>query len=179
MKIEHEVTGVRVVRKNTIAETLTSYLNGRFSGAHPYLFLSKLFSRKSLEERLDLSSVLYGPLWKEYEGERAYERTFALVSLDMETDIREFYREVCEAGYYPASISEGLSFALVLSARSIDVDPMFHLGTVLFSREYVEQRLLTKKNGECEIVALYPTTKLKPHYKIAVLKKTREQRFEK
>ena len=179
MKIEYEVKDVEIVRKRTIAEALEARPGGRLLGGLPHLLLSTLSRSRSPDipngER-ELAEILREPLWKECEGERVCKRTLALASLDKGMSMREFYRELNDARYYPASISEGTSYLPVLAARSVRAD-LLHLGTVL-RIEYGEYRLLTKKNNAVELVAIYPATQLKPHYKIVVVKKESTQRLQ-
>ncbi len=179
MKIEHEIKDVGIVRGRSIAEALAARAGSRFFGGLPHLLLNTLSRNKppnvSAEER-ELAEVLHEPLWKEYEGERICKRTLALASLDKGMSIRECYRELGNACYYPASISEGMSYLSARTAPSGEAGLILHLGTIL-RIEYREYRLLTRKNSAVALVAIYPATQLKPHYKIVVVKKGSTQQF--
>lgn len=175
MKIEYEIKNVKVVRHHTIAEALTMGLGNRLTD-NLFRFVRDLLRQsRSLDEKEELIEVLGEPLLKEYEGKKTYERTIALVSLDKEIGIREFYQELAKGEYYPASVSEGMSYLPILASDGVRIDAVLHLGTFLRNEEYIEQRLLTRKNGSAALVAFHPTMKLKPYYRIIVVKAEKKQ----
>ena len=176
MKIEYETKDVKIVRYRTPAEALASGFRAGISGSLSRIVLDTLYKGKPAEVD-ELAEALREPLWREYEGEKTYERTLALISLSREMEIREFYQKLneLESGYYPASLSEGMSYLPVLAKDGVQADVVIHLGTSFRDEEYHERRLLTKKNGSAELVAFYPATRLKPHYKLIVVKREKKQ----
>lgn len=177
MKIEYEIKNVKVVRHHTIAEALTMGLGNRLTD-NLFRFIRDLLRQsRSLDERKELIEVLSEPLSKEYEGKKTYERTIALVSLDKEIKIREFYQELAKSEYYPASVSEGMSYLPILASSGVRVDALFHLGTFFRNEEYIEQRLVTRRNGSAALIAFHPTMKLKPYYHIIVVKNEQGKSF--
>ena len=164
MKIEHE-SKVRVVPYQTIEDALLTGLSKDLLN-NPYkrIIGALRLNRKTPEER-ELSEVLREPLWGEY-----YERTLALASLEQEMGVHELYQELARDGYCPAGISEEMPYLRILAARGVEVDVVFHLGTSLRTSTLTERRLLTKKNGDIELVPFYHVTRLKSYYKIIVAK---------
>ncbi|OGG78608.1 hypothetical protein A3A36_01015 [Candidatus Kaiserbacteria bacterium RIFCSPLOWO2_01_FULL_52_12b] len=167
MKIEHEIS-VRVVRYRTIKKALVASFKKGTRKVVKQTFLGLLPKRKMTETERELAEILHQPLLKGYEGESVYERTLALTSVEKEIEVRDFYQQLAELEYYPASISEGLSF---MRTSGVEVDKILHLGTCIRNEKFLEKRLLTRKNGVVELEPFFPATKLKPHYHIVVVKK--------
>lgn len=161
MKIIQEVPDVEVIRYRTVAESLrASYGNWLFTA-------DALLSRKNRNH--ECLGFLDRPLSFEYEGKPSYTRTMALVELSEDVKVQEYYKALAGKGFYPASVSEGLSFLFTL--RHPKVDQVFHLGTVFRDDSYTEYRLLTRKGGGVEFVAFYPNaTKLKTHYNLVAIR---------
>jgi hypothetical protein len=162
VKIIHEIKEIRIVRCRTIAEAL---IRGGYHKQHVDI-VSGLIHGTFRVDNFSHFDVLYEPLMKEYEGDDVYFRTCALASLDREMSVPEFYRVIDREGYYPASISEGSSY-LTLGM----VENVIHLGTFIRDESYHEQRLLTRGNGKVEFVPFFSATKLKPYYRVVVVKK--------
>ena len=168
MKIEREIENVRIVRYSTIAETLLPVFKKSHadivSGLMGGDFRVNNFSQQEQE-------VLSKPLARYYEGDRVYRRTCALVSLDRDWTHAEFFHELADTVYYPAGISEGISYATLLIERGVRIDAIFHLGARILDEKYQELRLLTREDGRCEFIPFYSATKLRPYYHIVVVKK--------
>lgn len=177
MKIEH-MENVRVVRHHTEAEAVIAGLGKHALNGVSNRILSLLHLERTDPAERELAEVLRSPLWREYEGEPVYDRTCALVSLEGDMGVHEFYEELAEKDYFPASVSEGMSYLPVLSANKIEVETVFHLGTATFVGEHneKERRLLTRKQGSVELIPFYHATRLKPHYHIVVVRKAEKKK---
>lgn len=151
MKIEHETKGVLVTRYATIASAFAIGLKER---------------RKGIITELERFRE---PLAHVYEGEMRYTRTLALASLKQEMRVGEFYIALRGLGYYPASMSEDVSFLFELVRRRIKVGTVLHLGTIL-REDFKEQRLVTNEEKGGNIIDFYPQTMLKSHRSIIVVK---------
>lgn len=175
MKIEHETPGVLVVRHSTPAEAIAASMGKPFVKSTSELVLSRLHLDRQSRREQDIADLLREPLAKDYEGEVMYERTLALVSLEKEIGIPEFFQEVIQKGYYPGSFSEGMSYFPILASHGIIVDALFHLGLILRIRK-MEWRLLMRGNGSMELIPFFPITKLKPFYRLVVVKAEKPHR---
>lgn len=175
MKIEHEIQDVEIVRYRTIADALTAGLGKHLLDGPSNRILNALHLDRPTEVSLKLSETLREPLRKWYESGEAYRRTLALVSLDGEMTAHDFRRKLAEDGYYPASVSEGMSYIRLLTARRIEVDGVLHLGTFLRTETFEEKRLLTRKNGDIELIAFHSAMKLKSYYRIIAVKEEKKQ----
>lgn len=166
MKLLH-IKDFVVTRHYTIAETLV-----KGSGEHPSAdlfarFLDKLHLNKTTEADLELKRLLHEPLWREYEGEQVYQRTGALVVLDRRWSVPEYDAALAEKGFYPASISEGVSY---LADSKTEVNSVFHLRTFLQGNGGTEYRLLTKSDGSAELIPFYRPTCIKQYYTLVAIK---------
>ena len=170
MRIEHEIKDVKVVRYGSIADALSplygkgsyekqrtdivgSLMSGELHVVHPHI--------RALHERLS----------RVHEGEPTYRRTCALVTLEREWKVREFYDALADREYYPAGVSEGVSYLLLLKSHKAITGSVAHLGTRILDEQFREQRLLTKEDGNVELIPVYGETKLKPYYRVVVVKK--------
>ena len=75
MKIEHLKRGIEIIRHQTIAHAFMVS-----PGSYAAIFAP--FVSHILEEGSTDAELLKEPLTQEYEGERVYERTCALISLE-------------------------------------------------------------------------------------------------
>ncbi|MHB0865954.1 MAG: hypothetical protein ACYC1Y_03600 [Minisyncoccota bacterium] len=166
MKIEHLKKGVEIIRHQTIAHAFM--VN---PGSYAAIF-APFVSRVLDEGHSTDAELLREPLTQEYEGERVYERTCALVSLDGETPIHKLYQELAGSGYSPASVSEGLAYLAILVKEAVEVNAVPHLGTFICDREFHERRLLTRRDGKIEFIDFCSLTKLKAHYRIVAVEDT-------
>ena len=175
MKIEHEMKSVRIVRHHTIADALMVGLSKYpLDGLSNRIFSALHLNKPTVAEQ-ELAEMLYQPLWREYEGETVYERTLALISLDMEIGVHEFYQELVKNDCYPASFSEGMSYLPVLVASDVMIDAVLHLGTSLRDEKWMEYRLLTREKGNVELIHFYSAMKLKSYYRTIVVKEEKKQ----
>src|ERR1035437_247794 len=179
MKLEHEVEGVGIDWFRTVEEALAAGL-GKPSPVKAIsgLVLNTLHldskNKVRLEKEEELAELLRQPLTGEYEDGMRHTETLALVSLEWEMERKEFYEELAKSDYYPAGLSESMSYLPILATKNIVVDAIFHLGTLLLNEKYTEFRLLTRSNGYVEAIPFYPATKLKPYYHVVVVMKEKK-----
>jgi hypothetical protein len=171
MKFEYEMKDVRIVRHLTLAEALTPVF-----GISRIDIVSGLLSGNFHAENRSQTDVFSERLAKEYEGDRVYRRTCVLVSLDRDWNSAEFFRELVKNSYYPASVSEGVSYLTELLRQGKKVESVFHLGTRILSEDFREQRLLMKGSGKYELVPFYSSTKIKARYHVVAIKEEKVQR---
>jgi hypothetical protein len=127
-----------------------------------------------IEKEMELAEMLLQPLPTEYGDGTERTETLAIVSLEWEMERKEFYEELAKSDYYPAGMSESMSYLPILSTKDVIVDTIFHLGTLLLNVKYMEFRLLTRSNGYVEAIPFYPATKLKSYYHVVVVKKEKK-----
>ena len=175
MKIEHELPDIAVVRFRTIAEALIASSGTHHLNDLSVRVLNTLHLNRQSKAEAVVLEVLHQPLVAMYEDVSEYRRTLAVVSLEKEMNLNDFFQALNESNYYPASMSESVSYLRALRGRGVNVSPIFHLGTFILDDQYREQRLLVRDNGTVELVPSYPMTKLKAYYWIVVVKKERSR----
>ncbi|MHB1163215.1 MAG: hypothetical protein ACYCZZ_01665 [Minisyncoccota bacterium] len=157
---------MRIVRHQTIARAF-------LVSPESYAAIFTPFVRRVLDEGNSTDAeLLRERLTQEYEGERVYERTCALVTLDGETPMHKLYQELASNGYFPASMSEGLAYLAILAREAVEVNVVPHLGTFICDREFHERRLVTRRDGKIEFIDFCSLTKLKAHYRIVAVEDT-------
>ncbi|MEK7614464.1 MAG: hypothetical protein AAB428_02245 [Patescibacteria group bacterium] len=160
MKISHKLR-VLVHRKRTIIETLETWIQKT---------ALKKFAQWALgsEKTKKLSGLIDNQvLSREYEGETTYEKTMALASLERNTLVCGVYNELKELGYYPAGLSETISY--LSEAKDVSVGSIVVLGMRLLDDDFKEMRIIIKENG-VESETAYPEKPLKQHFQVVVIK---------
>ena len=168
MKIGHREQDVEVIRHSSIAEALLLDF-----GYHENVFLRRLLEVFRVDAPQNVDAV-FEPLTKDYENEHAYRKTCALASLETVMSVHDFYRALEKDGYYPASVSEGLSYLSVLKRKGVEIGTILHLGTFVCDEDFQEQRLLTKGTGRMKLIGFPCKGSLKAHYQVVVIEKEKK-----
>lgn len=181
MEIIHEIKGVQVTQFPTVAAALLAGLGKGYAKKSSRLVSELLLlltndRPKQLGEELHAeldwrAEQLNYPLLQRGEAPEPYERTLALVAVEQELVVSDFYKALAEKKYHPADLNESMSY-LSLTSRMVDIEVVFCLGKRFLDNTLQERRLLTRKSGGViEFPLYYPhVTKLKRFYNVVAVR---------